>query len=164
VGSASTLAGELLAYMAHINIVRIPYKSGGARMTGLLSGEVQLDFATGAAYTTQLKQGKLKALGVTTMKRSPLWPGVPAISETVPGYQSSLPGGLFAPATTPAAIISRLSQEVQRLLNRPELRDRITNASIDVLGTTPEEFARYIKAEQERLGAVIKARGLREAK
>ena len=161
-GAASTLAGELLNYMAGINIVRIPYKTGGERMTGLLSGEVQLEFATGAAYTSHLKVGKLKALGVTTPKRSPLWPGVAAIAETIPGYESSQVGGLFAPARTPTAIVNRLNVEVSKLLKRQDVRDKILNAGIEVVPpNTPEQFAAHVKSEMERMGKVIKARGLR---
>jgi tripartite-type tricarboxylate transporter receptor subunit TctC len=90
---------------------------------------------------------------------------VPTIAATgLPSFEAVSNAGIFAPAKTPPAILNRLSQEVVRSLKRPELKDRIVNASIDVLGTSPEEFARYIKAEQERLGAVIKARGLRETK
>jgi tripartite-type tricarboxylate transporter receptor subunit TctC len=164
VGSASTLAGEMFAHMAGVNIVRIPYKSSGSRMIGLLSGEVQLEFATGAGYSAQMKLGKLKALGVTALKPTQMFPGVPPIADTLPGYESSQAGGLFAPAKTPAAIVNRLSEEVKKLLKRAEVREKIVGAGIDVVGSSPQEFAIYIQSTLEKMDKVIKARGLRETR
>jgi tripartite-type tricarboxylate transporter receptor subunit TctC len=160
-GAGSNLAAEQLAYMANINIVRIPYKSGGERMTSLLSGEVHFAFITGVLFT-QLPKGKVRFLGVTTQKPLPLAPDIPPISNTIPGYENRQVGGLFVTRGTPAAIVNRLSQSVIRALKRPEISDRIVKSGVEVEGTTSEEFASFIKREMESMDKVIKARGLRQ--
>jgi len=163
IGAGSNLAAELLAYMAKIDFQRIPYKSGSLRMTALISGEIHFAFITGVIYS-QLPKGRLRFLGVTVQKPLPVAPDIPPISNTLPGYESRQVGGLFAPSGTPAPIVNRLGQAVIRALKRPEIRERITNAGVEVEGSTPEDFARFIKQEMASMEKVIKARGLREGK
>ena len=160
-GSSSSLAGALFAYMSGINIVRVPFKNQGARTASLLSGEVQLNLPLRAESGPTSKRVR-KALAVTSAKPSALFPALPTIAQTVPGYEAISTAGLLAPAKTPSDIISRLHQEVVRALNQAEMKDKYMNAGVEVVGSSPEHFATHIKSEMDRMGKVIKAMGLRE--
>ena len=119
-GTSTHLAGELLKYMAGIDIVRIPYKGGAANMVALLSNEVQLSFSTGGTVTPHLKSGKLRALAVASAQPSALIPGLPTVAASgLPGYESASISGMFAPAKTPGTVIRRLSQEIAQFLKTP---------------------------------------------
>ena len=161
-GSPNHLAAELFKAMAGVNIVRVPYKANAQAMTDLLSGEVQVMFTTPGGATQHVKSGRLRALAVTTAKPSVLLPGLPTVAASgLPGYESTSIYGLFAPAKTPAPIVTRLSQETARALQRPEIRDKFMNTGTDVVGGPPEELAAFVKYEMTRLGKVIKDVGIR---
>ena len=160
--SSSHLAFELFKAMTGVNIVRIPYKGNLPAVTDLLAGQVQLSFATPAAVGPFAKSGKLKILAVTSAQPSALFPGLPTVAASgLPGYESGTNTGLFAPAKTPAAVIRRLNQEVVRVLNMPEVKERILATGVDVVAGSPAQLAAAMKAEMTGLGKVIKDAGIR---
>ena len=156
-GSSNHLAAELFKSMASVDLVRIPYKGSGPAMNDLVSGQVQIMFPTTAAVLPHVKSGRLRALGVTSLKPSALAPGLPAVAESgVPGYESVVMYALFAPAKTPAPIIKRLHAELVQFLKSPVGTERFFNAGIEVVGSTPSELAVAMKSEMTRMGKLIK--------
>jgi tripartite-type tricarboxylate transporter receptor subunit TctC len=164
VGSGSTahLAGELFKSMAGVNIVHIPYKGGAPATNDLIGGQVQLMFGTANTIAPHLKSGRLRALAVTSPQPSELFPGLPTVAAAgLPGYESGTMQGLFAPAGTPAAVVNRLNQEAVIVLKRPEAKEKLFNGGVEVVASTPAEFAATIKSEMDRMGKVIKAAGIK---
>jgi tripartite-type tricarboxylate transporter receptor subunit TctC len=161
VGSSSHLAGEMLKSMAGIDMVHVPYKGGGPALVALLSGQVQLMFATLPAAMPHVKSGKLRPVAVTTSHRSQALPELPTIAESgVAGYEAATWYGLLAPAGTPKAIVDRLHAEIVKIL-ATDTRQRLAAQGFEPAGTTPAEFAGYIKSEIVKWGKVIKAAGIR---
>jgi tripartite-type tricarboxylate transporter receptor subunit TctC len=160
-GSSNHLSFELFKAMTGVNMVLVNYKGMGPSITGLLGGEVQLMFAGLGPAAPHIKSGKLKALAVTTAQPSALTPGLPPLAKFLPGYDSAVLTGMFAPAGTSAAIIHRLNQEVVRLLDRADVKERLTNVGIEGIGSSPAEFAAIIKADMARMGKVIRDAGIR---
>jgi tripartite-type tricarboxylate transporter receptor subunit TctC len=159
-GSATHLSGELLKTMSGTNIVHIPYKGTGPAVTALLSGEVDLYFATVPAAMPLVKANKLRALGVTSARRSPLMADVPAIAEAgLQGYETSTWHGILAPAATAADIVTRLNAEIARILAQPDVRERLVAQGLDPVGGTAEQFGAYIKTEIAKWARVVKASG-----
>jgi tripartite-type tricarboxylate transporter receptor subunit TctC len=158
-GSGSHLAGEMLNSLARVKSVHIPYKGGAPAMTDLVAGQLQLSYLTYTSTSGFIRAGRLRALGVTTAKRSPALPDLPAISETVPGYDSAVWYGALAPAGTPADIMARLNREFIAALKNNELRQRLIPDAFEPLGTTPEYFGDYMKSEIARWAKLIKATG-----
>lgn len=162
IGSTSHLGAELFKHMARVNIVRIPYGSGSGRNADLVGGHVQLEFATSGTVTGQLQSGRLRGLAVTSAQPSRFFPGLPTIAASgLPGYESVSIHAVFAPAKTPAAIINFLNQELVRGLNRPDVKEKFTNAGAEVAGSTAQELAVMMKSEMTRMGKVIKDAGIR---
>ena len=161
-GSTPHLAGELFRSMAGINVVRVAYKGSGPALTALLGNEVQFMFpSTGSVYPL-LKSGKVRPLAVTTLKPTPLAPGLPTMAESgLPDYESASLLAVFAPAGTPAAIVRLLNQEMVKVLNRPETKERLASAGVEAVGSTPEQFAATLKIEMTRWGKLIKDAGIR---
>ncbi len=118
-------------------------------------------FPTSATVAPHLKSDKLKVLAVTTGQPSALFPGLPTVAATVPGYESASAIGMFAPARTPAALVNRLNQEVVRAINRPDVKEKVFNAGVETVGSSPAQFAATIKSEIARMGKVIKDAGIR---
>ena len=139
-----------------MDIVRVPYKGTGGSLIGLLSGEVDMMFPTAGSVTPHIKAGKLRALAVTSLKPTPLAPGLPTLAETLPGYESVSLNGLFAPARTPATIVNLVNQEVGRILTRADASVRFANAGMDAVVNTPEAFAAVIESEMAKWGKVIR--------
>jgi tripartite-type tricarboxylate transporter receptor subunit TctC len=162
IGSTNHLAGELFKSMAEVNIVAVSYKGTGPSMSALISGEVQLGFANAAAAMPHVKSGRLRALAVTSAQPSALVPGLPTVAAAVPGYQSASNYGMFAPARTPATIVSRLNREIVRFLAGQDTRDKLFSSGLEVVGSTEDELTRTVKSEIARLGKVIKDAGIRE--
>jgi tripartite-type tricarboxylate transporter receptor subunit TctC len=160
-GSSSHLSAELFKSMAAVNIVRIPYKGGGPAIIDLIGGQVQLTFGSASAITPHIKSGKLKALAVTTAQPSALFPGLPAVAASVPGYESVAVHAVFTSAKTPDAIIRRLNQEIVRVLNQADVKNRLFNTGIETVGGTPEELAATINSGMTKLAKVIKDAGIR---
>ncbi len=161
-GAAPHLAAELFKAMGRLNIVRVAYKGTGGSLIGILSGEVGLMFPTAGSVTPYIKSGKLRALAVTSLQPTPLAPGLPLLSEALPGYESVSLNGLLAPARTPEAIIRQLNAEVARVMTRADIKEKLVAAGTDAMSTTPEEFAAIIQADMAKWGKLIREAGIRE--
>ncbi len=162
-GTINHLAGELFNSMAQVSIVRISYRGSPSAVNAVLSGVVLLLFATLAPARPHIQAGRVRPLGVTTATRSTTYPDLPTIAEAgLPGFEAVSVHGVFAPAKTPEAIISRLHQEMVRVLHRPENRERFTSIGTEAIGSTREELAAEIRAEIVRMGKVIREAGIQE--
>jgi len=161
-GSTQYLSAELFKSMAGITVVNVAYGGGGPGLIALISGEVQLIFSPSSTAAPIVKSGKARALAVTSLKPSALAPGLPTVSETgLPGYEVISVDAVWAPAKTPAAIINRLSQEIAKAINRPDIRQRYFDAGVDVVGSTPEALAGTLQSEIAKWGKVIKSTNAR---
>lgn len=160
-GSSSHMAGELFKSLTGAQIVHVPYKGAAPAMTDLLAGQVQMAFDPLPSSLANIKAGKLRAVAVTSAKRSPALPDVPAIGEIVPGYELAVWYGVVAPANTPADIIGRLHAEIVRILNLPDVKERVTGLGFETLGGTPDQFQAFIEAEVAKWGKVVREAGLR---
>lgn len=159
-GSSQHLVGALFAQMAGVNLNHVPYKGSGQAMQDLVGGQVKVGFVGAPNAVPYLASGKLRALGVTTKKRSADLPDIPSIDEGgVAGYDATLWLGLLAPPGTPADIVARLREGVTKALTTPESRKLVNSAGVDVALSTPEEFAALMKSELERWGKVVKETG-----
>ncbi len=153
-GSSNHLAGELFKFMIGGDMVHVPYKGAGPAMIDVAGGHVDMMFE-GAAIN-YARDGKVRALAVSSAKRSHVAPEVPTLQEAgVPGYESTIWFGIVAPAATPATIISRLSQEINKALAQPALRERLS--TVNLIGTTPEAFAAHIRTEIPKWRKVIES-------
>ncbi len=160
-GTSSHLAGELFDSMGHVKMVHVPYKGGGAAMTDLLGGQVQVFFATMPAAMSFVNSGQLKALAVTSEKRSLSKPDIPTIAESgLPGYSATTWYGLYAPKGTPAAIINRINKEAVEILKEPEMREKMLTAGLEPAGGTPKQFADFIHGEIGKWGKVARQAGI----
>ena len=161
-GTSPHLSGELLKVLAGIDIVHVPFKGSGQSVISLLAGEIGANFASLPTAMSYIKAGRLRGLGVTTLKRAQALPDVPSIAEGgVPGYEATQWFGLLAPAGTPRPIIDRLYQESSRALRSADVKERMTAEGLEVVGGTPEEFASYIRSETDKWTKVIKAAGIK---
>jgi tripartite-type tricarboxylate transporter receptor subunit TctC len=157
-GTVNHLSGELLKMLAGIDIVHVPYKGSGSVMPDLLGGHVNSLFAAMPTVTGHIKEGRLRAIAVTTPKRFRGLPNVPTIAESgYPGYDFSSWFGILAPAGTPKPIIDRLHAEVVKALADPGVQERL--ADYEIFGSTPEEFGLLIKSEIDKTGKIIRASG-----
>lgn len=162
VGSPFHLAAELFKLLSGTDIVHVPYQGGGPAVTALLSNQVQLTFANMVAVLPQVRAGKLRALGVTSAVRSPSAPDIPTLAESgVPGYDFSSWFGFFAPAGTPAEVVTSLNREIVSTLKRDQVRNKLTAQGADIVGSSPEEFSKYVAAETEKWAKVIKRAGIK---
>jgi tripartite-type tricarboxylate transporter receptor subunit TctC len=161
-GSSSHLAGELFRVLAGAEIVHVPYKGAGPAMLDVLSGQVQLYFATLPAALPHVKSGKLAAVAVTSARRSPALPDLPTVAESgVPGYEASTWYGVLAPARTPASAIERLHGDIVKILAQPEFRERLQAQGFDLVGSSPEAFRAAIRSEIAKWGRVVRDAGIR---
>jgi len=161
-GAAPHLASELFKAIAGVDIVRVAYKGTGPSLIGLLGGQVEMMFPTAGSVTPHIKSGRLRALAVTSLQPSALAPGLPTMAEFLPGYESVSLNGMFAPAKTPAALINLVNQEVARILNRPDAKERLSSTGMDAVVCSPDEFAATIKSEMTKWGKVIRDAGIHE--
>jgi tripartite-type tricarboxylate transporter receptor subunit TctC len=160
-GATPHLAGELFKHMAGVDIVRVGYKGTGPAVIGLMSGEVHLMFPGAPAAMPYVKQGRLRAIAVCTAEPSPFAPGVPTVTASgVPGFESSSPQGLFAPAGTPPAIVNRLHQELAKTLNSEDVKTKLFNAGSQVVTNTPEAFAAAMRNDIDRIAKLVKVAGI----
>ena len=161
-GSGSHLAGELFKFMTNTNIVHVPYKGGGQGVTAVLSGETVMMFAPIAAAIPHVRSGRLRALAVTTDRRSMAATDIPTMAEAgVPGYAAFPWYGLFAPAGTPRAVIDAVQRASAEIVAQPEMRERMLTLGIDPVGNGPVEFAGFIRVEMDKWSQVIRRSGLR---
>ncbi|CAN0456676.1 unnamed protein product, partial [Phaeothamnion confervicola] len=142
--------------------VHVAYKGTAQATTDVLGGHVQISYPSLTAVLPYVRSGKLKALGMTSLTRSPLAPEVPTVSESgVPGYQANIWNGILAPAATPKPLIARLNTEIVRALGSQDLRERFAAAGADAAHSTPEEFRAFVAAEQIKWAKVIRDAGIR---
>jgi tripartite-type tricarboxylate transporter receptor subunit TctC len=161
-GNATHLGAELLKDLAGIDIVHVPYKGGGPALIALISGEVAMLFSNVSFTLPQIKAGKVRALAVSSTKRSPIAPELPTVAEAgVPGFELTSWYGVLVPAKTPKAIIASLHGEIVKALNAPDIKARLANDGNEAVGSTPEAFAAYIAAEIPKWARVIKRSGAR---
>jgi len=152
IGTPPHLAGELFKAMAGVDIVHVPFREANSALNAVLSGAVQIMFSISSTTQPQVAAGTVRGLAVTTLKPSPLVPGMPSVAESgLPGYEVTGWNGFVAPAGTPASIIAKLSGAIQRGLDDPDLRKRLETAGYEVARhNTPEDFTAFIKADTER--------------
>jgi len=160
-GSAGHLAGEMFKRNAGIFAVHIPYNGGNPAQLALLSGQVDFNFDNLATAAPNIKSGKLKALAVTTLGRSPALPDIPPVSDLFKGFAIDTWWGLVAPAATPREVIARLNQAFVAALNTPEAKTRFAALMAEPVPTTPEQFGTFMKAELAKYENVVKASGAR---
>lgn len=162
-GSITHLAGELFANMAAIKVTHVPYKGGGPNLIALLSGEIQITVASVPASLGHVKAGRVKALGLTSVKRTAVLPGVPTIAESgVPGYEAKNWYGILAPAGVPKSIVAKLNRQINEILRAPDIAGAIAKQGADIEGGTPEEFRKYLQSEIAKWTKVIQAAGLQQ--
>lgn len=162
-GTIPHLAAELFKSMAGVDLVRIVYKGTGAALNDLLGGQVQVMFATAVSAAPHVKSGRLRALAMTSAQPSAAFPELPTIAASgLPGYEAVQVSGLFARAKTPTAIIKRLNEEIVRVLYKADVKEKLFNTGVEVVGSSPEQFAAKIKSEMARMGKVIKDAGIRD--
>lgn len=160
-GGAPHLAAEMLKAMAGIDLVHVPYKSVVYALIDVMGGQIQLAFSVMPAALPMIKQGKLKALGVTSLKRTSLAPELGTIAESVPGYEYIGWYGLVAPLKTPNAIIAKLNGETLKALPSNEIKEKLHAMGAEAIGTSPHEFATFMSRQIEIIGKIIQAAGLR---
>ncbi len=162
VGTSPHLTAELFNLAAGIDMPQVPFKGSGPAYIGLISGEVSVAFATVLSAIPHVKSGKIRPLGVTTLKRVAVVPDVPTIAESgLPGFETSQWFGILAPARTPRPVIERLYQALLRGSNSPDVKERLTAQGVEVVNQRPEEFAAVIKRELVQWAKVIKAAGIK---
>ena len=160
-GGAGHLATEYFKLMAKVDLVHVPYKGTGPAIIDLLAGQTQLVFAGVPGISAQVRAGKLRALGVSTTKRLAVFPDVPTIAESVPGYEATQWYGVLGPAGIPKPVVARLNQDIVKALQTREMQERLAADGAEPLSSTPEEFHAFIKAEIARWAPVIKAAQIR---
>ena len=161
-GSGSHLALELFRRQAKVKMMRVAYNGDAQAIIQLLGGHASVKFDNFTTSIPHVNAGRLRALGVTTAQRSVLLPGVPAIAETLPGYESSIFNGVAMPAATPKDIVTRLQTEITRWAQVPENRARFAQQGVELIGSTSDQFNALIKAEYGRLSTLIKDAGISE--
>jgi len=160
-GAASHLSAELFKAMAGVNLLHVPYKGTGQAVTDLLAGHVNLLFAPAQVVMQHVQAGRLKALAVTGSKRSETLPNLPTVAESgLPGYEAVGWFGLLAPAATPKAAVAKASTDVNRVLAEREVREKMLGLGSEPGGNTPEEFARFIRADQAKWSKLMKEAGI----
>jgi tripartite-type tricarboxylate transporter receptor subunit TctC len=161
-GTAGHLAAELMKVMARIDIVHVPYKSAPQALGDLVSGQVQLQFSNLMAAMPQMGASKVRALAVTTQARSSAVPELPTMAEAgLPGYRVDQTYGVLAPAKTPAAIVERLSGDIAQILKLPEVRQRLVAEGAVPIGSTPQQYRKYLTEELHKWAKVAKAINLK---
>jgi tripartite-type tricarboxylate transporter receptor subunit TctC len=158
-GTTGHLAAEMFKSLAGVMIVHVPYRSSAPAQTALLSGQVDMMFVELSSVLPQLSASKLRPLAVGGERRSPLLPGIPAMSEVLPGFVALTWFGMVAPPGTPAAIVNKLSAAIAQTLQQPDVAKRLLGMSVDAIGSTPAEMALFLRQERERWGKVIRATG-----
>lgn len=160
-GTISHLAGELFKLSAGVTMAHVPYKGGGQAIIDVIAGHVQVGFINILEASAQIKSERLRALAVTTAQRSPVLPGVPTVAESgLTGYEVTQWSGMLAPAGTPPAIIARLNAEIDKIMQKPLVRERLVADGAQPGGGSPEKFGTFIKADIAKWSKVVKSAGL----
>ena len=161
-GSTAHLAAELLKMMANINLTHVPYKGGALAMTDVISGQVQMLFFSLTGALPQIKAGRVRAIAVTSAKRSGAAPEIPTVGESgVPGYEATNVYGVLVPAATPKPVVGKLNAAILQVLRSPAVSDEITRQGADPRGSTPGELENYLKSEIAKWAKVVRAANLR---
>ncbi|WP_151637789.1 Bug family tripartite tricarboxylate transporter substrate binding protein [Noviherbaspirillum aerium] len=155
-GSTNHLSAALFQKATGIDMLHVPYKGGQPAVTDTVAGHTQLLFSAGTQTLSHVKAGKLNLLAVTESKRSPLLPNVPTVGETVPGYELAVWYGAFGPAGMPPKVVARLNTEINRILALPEVREKMAGIGVEVVQSTPDQFANVLKADAEKYAKVIR--------
>lgn len=155
-GTSSHLASELFRSMANLDMVHIPYKGAAPSIADLMSGQVQMMFSSALSMVSLVQSGKLRGLGVSSSKRLPVLPEVPAVAEYLPGYELSPWFGIWVPARTSDAIVNRLNAEVVRALERADVKEFYARQGALPIANTPEGFGRFIQAEAKKWQSLVK--------
>jgi tripartite-type tricarboxylate transporter receptor subunit TctC len=158
-GASSHISGEMFKMLAGVDMVHVPYRGAGPALAAVLGGQAQLYFSPLSATVGHVRQAQLRALAVTTEKRSAVLPDIPAVGELVPGYEASQLYGVGAPRNTPAEIIDKLNKEINVILADPAVTARLADLGMTTLGGTPGHFGKIIANETERWGKVVKFSG-----
>jgi tripartite-type tricarboxylate transporter receptor subunit TctC len=161
VGSTGDVAGELFGEMAKLKIAHVPYRGEAPAVTDLIAGQIQVVFSTPGSVVSFVKAGTLRALGVTSAKRMEALPDVPAIADTLPGYEAVSWAGISAPAATPKDIVAKLNQETNAALADAKLQGRLGEFGAAVMTGSPDDFGKFIAAEIEKWGKVIKSANMK---
>ena len=159
IGSSLHMAGDAFKMRAGLFIVNIPYRGTAPAIADVMAGQVQLMFAPMVGAQVQVRAGKLRALAVTSAKRLPAMPDVPAIAEVLPGFESSAWFGLFAPARMGTELTRRMNEVARQAINSPEVRKRLESEGLQMAGNSPEEFAAFVQSEIKRWGEVVRYSG-----
>jgi tripartite-type tricarboxylate transporter receptor subunit TctC len=160
-GSGGHMSVELLQSLTGINVVHIPYKGAGPALVDVVAGQVQIICTSPLPSMPHVKSGRLRALGMTSLARSPAYPDIPAVSETVPGYQSTLWYALLAPAKTPPAIIKRVHDETLKSLAAPQMREQMLALGATPVGNSPQELQIFISKEIQMWTRLVKQANIR---
>lgn len=159
-GSSIHLAGELFKQMTGTQMTHVPYKGSSQALNDLLAGHVQIEFDNMTTVWPHVQTGKLRALGVAGLERSPTAPNVPAIAEVVPGFEANSWVGIFAPAGTPTEVVRKISADASRSVQLPELKQKLHDLGANAAGGSPEAFGAFVKKDTERWRQVVKAAGI----
>lgn len=161
-GTGAHMSVELLKQVTGIDLVQIPFKGGGPAMIAAIGGQTQLIIGTTLGLFPHVRSGKLRAIAITSLKRSAVEPGIPTFAESgAPGYEHEPWNGLLAPAQTPKPIVAKLNAEVVRILSAPEVRKVFANDGAEAVGNSPEAFAAIVKSEAAKWAKVVKAAGIK---
>jgi tripartite-type tricarboxylate transporter receptor subunit TctC len=159
-GTSQHLAGELFKTMAGVDMVHIPYKGGAPAMIDLLAGQISMTFGDIPTALPHIRAGKLRSIAVTAAKRSPLLPDVPTIAEQgLPGFDVSAWFGVFTTAGTPRPVVNQLNVEIVRILNLPDVREKLMGIGMEPVTNSPDEFAAFVRSEIAKWAQVVKASG-----
>jgi tripartite-type tricarboxylate transporter receptor subunit TctC len=159
-GSATHLGAELLMATAKISFVKVPYKSVPPALPDLISGRLSLMFLPAPVAMPHVKNNKVHAIAVTSRQRSAAYPGVPAVAETLPGFEANTWYGMMVPARTPQAVIARLHRDITAALKAPEVSERLTGLGSQLIAGSPAEFGSHIRSEIDKWGKVIRSAGV----
>lgn len=158
-GTSSHLAAEMLKSVANVDMRHVPYKGGGPAMQDLMGGHVDMLFDQMPAVLPQVQAGKVVPLGVSSSKRSETAPAIPAISETLPGFDMVVWFGLLAPSGTPSDVIKKVNASMNKALNDSAFKEKLQSMGVTAMPSSPEEFSRFMKSETQRWGEVVKKSG-----
>ena len=160
-GSAPHLAAEMFQRAAGVSMIHVPYKGIPAAVTDVIGGRITMLFTTTISAAPHIKSGKMRAIAITSAKRQPSMPDVPTVGETLPGYRAEAFQGMVVPVGVPQAVVNKLSAEVARIIKLPDVAQRFELDGAEAVGSTPVEFAAFLKAEMQKWNKVIKDAGIR---
>jgi tripartite-type tricarboxylate transporter receptor subunit TctC len=160
-GTSTHLSGELFAQMVGVKMIHVPYKGGGPAVVALLSGEVSWMFSPLVAAMPHIQTGRVRPLAVTSSRRASILPAVPAVGETLAGFDAPAWYGISTPGGTPKDVIAKVNLEMARVLNAPDIRERLAREGVDIVAGSPEEFGAFFRKEIEKWAKVIRAADIR---